>query len=152
MTEDERQQYMSEHNWDPKHCAGCDDDIKEEMFQMELNRFVGKTYNLGSNSWHTSFLDGFKMATEQEFIKFSHEYKIIWDHLNGADGKPCLKITIKTKDLGQISTEIPYEYLDTIPKNLPSQLVEAFERKFEQKRERLLKEWSKQGKSKSSKK
>ncbi len=133
--------HAAEFNW----IEPCDDEISEEQFSQQLQDF-GSNYNMGSNTWHSTMLDGFKIAVQQEFMKFSVESKLLWDYERSIDGKFCIKLTVSTKDLGKISTEIPMDYLSTLPKELPEQLVQVFERKFEMKRERLLKEWSKQTK------
>jgi len=137
MTEEERQRYMAEHNW----VESCDDDEREEEFAQELTR-LNSNYNLGSNTWHVTVIEGFKQAVEKEFGNFYKECKLTWDFERTIDGKPCLKLTVNVTDLGLISTEITMEYLSSLPKELPSQLAQVFERKFNQKQERLLKEWS----------
>jgi len=137
------EKYAAEFNW----TEPCDDEINEEHFSKEIQSF-GSNYNMSSNTWHPTMLDGFKLAVENEFTKFSIESKLIWEYEKSIDGKFCIKLTISTKDLGKISTEIPMEYLTTLPKELPEQLVQVFEGKFEMKRKRLLKEWSKQSNSK----
>jgi hypothetical protein len=133
---------LSEENW----VMPCDDEEQAQKFSKEIEQ-LGIRYG---SSWSPTRLDRFKTAVEYTFAQsFSEEHKINWDLSRGLNGEHVLQITIRTKDLGQISTDIPVDFIhsEKCPKDLPEQLVKNFEEKFENKRERLIREWTKRKKS-----
>lgn len=90
------------------------------------------------SSWHLSRLEIFRNVVEDVFKKkFSLDHKIEWSEINSSD----IRITIISKDWGIVSTNLKKDWIlsPNVPKDLPLQLLTAFEKKFKLKRERLKK-------------
>jgi len=145
MNEKQQQEFMRQNNTEANSCGGNPVEPDIPASQLELMR-IESNYNTGSNSWHPSRIDAFKIVVQQKFLLFPLTNKIDWDTSRGLDGKLCLKLTVRTEDLGQLSTDVPIELLesDKCPVNLPDMLFDAFKEKFENKKERLFKEWQRE--------
>jgi len=145
MNEEERRQaeFMRENNCEAN--AGLTPIAPEfSLGEQELMKI--QTNYLEGNSWHPTRIDAFKKVIEQTFILFPLENKISWDTRRGVDGQLCIELTVQTKNLGHLSTEVSIELLKSsnCPADLPDKLFEAFKVKFENKKQRLLKEWQKE--------
>ena len=88
-------------------------------------------------SWRPTKLQAFQTSVEQVFnAGFSHKHRIEWKEENGQ-----LRMTVVSADWGPISTNLDISWIKSpkVPKDLPQQLLKAYETKFTQKKQRILK-------------
>lgn len=103
--------------------------IKHQLLSIERN------HNLGNPSWHPTITKKFMEFTNKMFQEhFTHKSKILWDY-DKNDNEPFLTLTVRTALYGALSVNIPIEKIndENCPANLPTQLVDSFQMRFDKK-------------------